>query len=65
MGAGYQALNYQQGASGYAAVALYDLVSGRYLVQNLINESKRGPAFDMQFSLTDFTPAALRNSGIR
>ncbi|MNZ37431.1 hypothetical protein D3C78_548760 [compost metagenome] len=65
VGEGYQALNYQQGASGYAAVALYDLVSGRYLVQNLINESKRGPAFDMQFSLTDFTPAALRNSGIR
>ncbi|MCY1297787.1 hypothetical protein D9M70_472390 [compost metagenome] len=65
VGEGYQALNYQQGASGYAAVALYDLIAGRYLVQNLINESKRGPAFGIQFSLNDFTPAALRNSGIR
>ncbi|MCY1366790.1 hypothetical protein D9M69_536960 [compost metagenome] len=62
---GHQVLHYQQGASYYAAVTLYDLIAGRYLVQNLINEAKRGITFDLKTSMNDLTPAALRNAGIR
>jgi hypothetical protein len=62
---GHQATDYQQGVSLYAAQALYDLIAGRYLVMNLTNEAKQGTQYDMKFSSTDFTPAALRNSGIR
>ncbi|MDT4839693.1 hypothetical protein FQZ97_734890 [compost metagenome] len=65
VGEGHQVLNYQAGVSSYAAISLYDLVAGRYLVMNLINEAKRGITYDLQFSLNDFTPAALRNAGIR
>ncbi|HCF6447095.1 DUF1329 domain-containing protein [Pseudomonas aeruginosa] len=65
VGEGHQVLNYQAGVSSYAAVSLYDLIAGRYLVMNLINEAKRGITYDLQLSLNDFTPAALRNSGIR
>ncbi|MCJ1887037.1 DUF1329 domain-containing protein [Pseudomonas sp. LA21] len=62
---GHQAADYQQGISLYAAQALYDLVAGRYLVMNLINEAKQGTQYDQQYTVNDFTPAALRNSGIR
>ncbi len=65
VGEGHQVLHYQQGASYYAALTLYDLVAGRYLIQNLINEAKRGITFDMKANLNDLTPAALRNAGIR
>ncbi|WP_425317825.1 DUF1329 domain-containing protein [Pseudomonas nitroreducens] len=62
---GHAVQDYQQGVSGYAVQALYDLIAGRYLVMNMINEAKQGPQYDMKFSVNDFTPAALRNSGIR
>jgi hypothetical protein len=65
VGEGHQVLHYQQGASYFAATALYDLVAGRYLVHNLINEAKRGITFDLKASMSDFTPGALRNAGIR
>ncbi len=62
---GHQATDYQQGISLYAAQALYDLIAGRYLVMNLINEAKQGTQYDQKYTSNDFTPAALRNSGIR
>ncbi|MCY1188717.1 hypothetical protein D9M73_298620 [compost metagenome] len=58
-------LDYQQGASIYAAQGLYDLIAGRYAVIGMTNESKRPTAYNQKFSLNDFTPAALRNAGIR
>ncbi|MNP86097.1 hypothetical protein D3C76_1861380 [compost metagenome] len=49
----------------YAANTLNDVVSGRYMAMALINESKRGTDFTIQTTANDFTPAALRNAGIR
>ncbi|MCY1402752.1 hypothetical protein D9M71_179060 [compost metagenome] len=57
--------DYQQGITTYAGIATYDLLAGRYVVGNLGNESKRGVDYSYQPSMTDFTPAALRNAGIR
>lgn len=45
--------------------ALYDLLSGRYVVSGLKNEEKRSIEFGTQASIKDFTPAALRNAGVR
>ena len=56
---------YQQGIATYAGIATYDLLAGRYVVGNLGNESKRGVDYTYQPTMNDFTPAALRNAGIR
>ncbi|MCY1360352.1 hypothetical protein D9M69_469740 [compost metagenome] len=65
VGEGHQYNNFQQGNSVYAASTLYDLLAGRYVVDQLTNEAKRGVEYGITPSMTDFTPAALRNSGIR
>ncbi|MNP51761.1 hypothetical protein D3C76_1461060 [compost metagenome] len=65
VGEGFAVNNYEQGTALYAANSLNDLISGRYLVMALQNESKRGIDFTLQAKSTDFTPAALRNAGIR
>ncbi|MEO4046932.1 DUF1329 domain-containing protein [Pseudomonas sp. CAU 1711] len=45
--------------------ALYDLMNGRYVASGLKNEEKRSITFGTQASIKDFTPAALRNAGVR
>ncbi|MCY1347384.1 hypothetical protein D9M69_334910 [compost metagenome] len=65
VGEGYQVLDYRVGTSQYAAQALYDVVAGRYALVGLINESRHAPVYDQKFTMNDFTPAALRNAGIR
>ncbi|MNM86517.1 hypothetical protein D3C81_986730 [compost metagenome] len=65
VGEGYQSLDYRQGASLYAAQALYDVIAGRYAVLGMSNESKHAPMYDQKQAMNDFTPAALRNAGIR
>ncbi|UVE16948.1 DUF1329 domain-containing protein [Pseudomonas sp. LS44] len=49
----------------YTAETLYDLQSGRYLVLGLKNEEKQAYDFGYSASESDFTPAALRQSGVR
>ncbi|MCY1267385.1 hypothetical protein D3C76_767210 [compost metagenome] len=49
----------------YAVETLYDLQSGRYLVLGMTNEEKRFYEFDYKASSADYTPAALRNMGVR
>jgi hypothetical protein len=44
---------------------LYDLIAGRYLVMGLGNEYKQGVEYGVKPKLAEFTPAALRNAGIR
>jgi Protein of unknown function (DUF1329). len=65
VGEGYQVSDYQQGSSVYAVQALYDLIAGRYLAMAMTNEAKKATQYDQKFSMNDFTPAALRNAGIR
>jgi hypothetical protein len=49
----------------YAAEALYDLISGRYLVLGLHNQEKREYEFGVKYTSGDFSPAALRQAGVR
>ncbi|MBM7061881.1 DUF1329 domain-containing protein [Pseudomonas sp. UL073] len=65
VGEGYSINEYEQGISQYAAIGLYDLIAGRYLVWGMNNEAKRGIQYGMTPNASDFTPAALRNAGIR
>ena len=55
---------YQHKVPAYAFEALYDIISGRYIAIGLSNEE---PAheFGYKASARDFTPAALRNAGVR
>ena len=62
---GYLVNDYQQGVANYSAIGIYDLIAGRYVVSNLGNENKRGTDYTYQPTMNDFTPAALRNAGIR
>ncbi|MNG16601.1 hypothetical protein D3C84_1005300 [compost metagenome] len=57
--------DYEQGAASYVSQSLYDLIAGRYLVMGLSNEFKQGTEFGIQPNASAFTPAALRNAGIR
>lgn len=56
---------YHKQFSWFTAEALYDLQSGRYLVLGLKNEEKQAWEFDYQAQENSFTPAALRQSGVR
>jgi hypothetical protein len=49
----------------YAVETLYDLNSGRYLVNGLDNEESGSYEFGFERSSGDYTPAALRRSGRR
>ncbi|MBU4627393.1 DUF1329 domain-containing protein [Pseudomonas sp. BF61] len=49
----------------YTAETLNDMVSGRYLVLGLKNEEKRNYQFDVKAVEGEFTPNALRQSGVR
>jgi hypothetical protein len=62
---GHQVNDYSGGGAFYAVQGFYDLIAGRYAVLGLINESKTGQDRTYSPSSNDFTPAALRNAGIR
>lgn len=56
---------YKDQVPGYAAETLYDVLAGRYLVMGLSNEEESGYNYQHQASASDFTPAALRQAGVR
>ncbi|MBM7063017.1 DUF1329 domain-containing protein [Pseudomonas sp. UL073] len=56
---------YEQQVNAPAAQGFYDLLAGRYIVAGMSNEAKRGPLFGQRTKMSDFTPASLRNVGIR
>ncbi|MDG9930581.1 MULTISPECIES: DUF1329 domain-containing protein [unclassified Pseudomonas] len=47
------------------AEALYDLINGRYIVSGMRNEEKDPVEFGFSSLAAEYTPAALRNAGIR
>lgn len=55
---------YESMVPWYAAEAIYDLNSGRYLVIGLENEEKEGVTF-RSFTKADFNPNSLRAQGVR
>ncbi|PKQ39072.1 DUF1329 domain-containing protein [Pseudomonas sp. YY-1] len=49
----------------YALEALYDVIAGRYIAIGMANEERTAVQYGTQASAKDFTPAALRNAGVR
>lgn len=49
----------------YTLETLYDLQSGRYLALGMKNEEKQAYDFGFTSTTSDFTPAALRQEGVR
>jgi len=49
----------------YTLETLYDLQSGRYLALGMKNEEKQAYDFGFTATTSDFTPAALRQDGVR
>ena len=49
----------------YAFEVLYDLQAGRYVALGLKNQEARGYQFGVPASTSEFTPAALRQEGVR
>jgi hypothetical protein len=56
---------YNQQTTWYAAETLHDLISGRYLVLGLKNEERKNFEFGATANSGEFTPNALRQSGVR
>ena len=65
VGEGHAQYHYDQKVAGYTLEALYDVIAGRYLALGMNNEEKRGYEFGFKASSADYTPAALRNAGVR
>lgn len=56
---------YDQQIPWLGVETLYDLINGRYIVSGMRNEEKEPIQFGFSSSSADYTPAALRNAGIR
>lgn len=56
---------YDKQVPWYTLETLYDLQSGRYLALGMKNEEKRSYEFDYPAKESDYTPAALRQAGVR
>ncbi|MGH8434796.1 MAG: DUF1329 domain-containing protein [Pseudomonas sp.] len=65
VGEGHAEQHYQQQVPLYTLEALYDIISGRYIALGMKNEEKRGTEFGFRATGADYTPAALRSSGVR
>ena len=65
VGEGHLGFNYQQKIPGYALETLYDLLAGRYIALGMYTEENSAPQYDFDPSYNQFTPAALRASGVR
>lgn len=50
---------------GYTMETLYDLIAGRYLAMGMNNEERRNYSYENEMASVDFTPTALRQSGVR
>ncbi|HBX55625.1 DUF1329 domain-containing protein [Pseudomonas sp. UBA2684] len=62
---GHHYFNYSEQLAGFATEVLYDLLGGRYISIGLFNEERQPLQFGFRASGADFTPAALRSSGVR
>lgn len=56
---------YDKQVPWYTLESLYDLLSGRYLALGMKNEEKSAYEFDYPAKESDYTPAALRQAGVR
>lgn len=56
---------YDKQVPWYTVETLYDIISGRYLALGMKNEEKQSYDFTYKASTSDYTPAALRQAGVR
>ena len=56
---------YADGVLGYTMETLYDLIAGRYLVMGANNEERSNYSYGYELTSAEFTPTALRQSGVR
>ncbi|UVE19776.1 DUF1329 domain-containing protein [Pseudomonas sp. LS44] len=56
---------YQAQVPWTAMESLNDLIAGRYITSMMANEQSHPSKFGVKVASTDFTPAALRNAGVR
>ncbi|MNO70294.1 hypothetical protein D3C76_611720 [compost metagenome] len=61
----FQQYYYNNQVNWYTAETLYDLLSGRYLTLGLKNEEKSSYDYNYRAGESDYTPAALRQAGVR
>ncbi|WP_372866061.1 DUF1329 domain-containing protein [Pseudomonas sp.] len=62
---GHSQSYYHQKVPAYTLETLYDVVAGRYLALGMKNEERSAYVFGFEASAADYTPAALRSSGVR
>lgn len=65
VGEGHITYNYKNQIPGYNLETLYDLLAGRYIALAMYSEEKSAPQYGSTPSYNEFTPAALRASGVR
>ncbi|WP_150305946.1 DUF1329 domain-containing protein [Pseudomonas saliphila] len=65
VGEGHVSTSYNEQLPGYGIETLYDLLAGRYIALGMYNEESAAPNFGFTPSYREFTPAALRSSGVR
>ncbi|BCR25668.1 hypothetical protein KAM429_13110 [Aquipseudomonas alcaligenes] len=56
---------YDKQVPWYTVETLHDIISGRYLALGMKNEEKQSYDFNYKAATTDYTPAALRQAGVR
>ncbi|WP_448111080.1 DUF1329 domain-containing protein [Pseudomonas lini] len=62
---GHAQFYYDKQVPWYTLESLYDLVSGRYVALGMKNEEKQSYDFSYAAGESDYTPAALRQEGVR
>ena len=62
---GHAQFYYHQQVPAYTLEALYDVIAGRYLALGMKNEEKHSFEFGFVGKAAEYTPAALRNAGVR
>lgn len=62
---GHAQFYYDHQVPAYTVEALYDLIAGRYIALGMKNEEKRSFEFGIDAKAGDYTPAALRSTGVR
>lgn len=64
-GRGHAQFYYDHKVPAYTVETLYDLIAGRYIALGMKNEEKHSFQFGFVGKAADYTPAALRASGVR
>ena len=62
---GHAQFYYDHQVPAYTVEALYDLIAGRYIALGMKNEEKHSFEFNIDAKAGDYTPAALRSTGVR